>query len=128
MPRRLPRSIQYSTFSLWDTYRAQHVLLNLLEPRLAPHFAASLLAVASASRDQALPRWVLYGVETGCMSGYPAAVVLADLALKNLSGPALTARAYEAMKVTPDSAIRLPLRPLHPTVTPTCLRGHEGCT
>ena len=71
---------QLSTFSLWDTYRAQSPLLTLLEPELMGDVARSLLALTSS--DGILPRWPLYGAETGCMSGYPAAIVLADLALK----------------------------------------------
>ena len=74
--------VHYSTFSLWDTYRAQAPLLALLEPERSLDFARSLMAGADASPTGALPRWPLFGVETGCMSGYPAAVVLSDLARK----------------------------------------------
>ena len=52
-----PHHTQYSTFSLWDTYRAQHVLLTLLEPELSADFAHSLLAIADVSHGR-LPRWV----------------------------------------------------------------------
>ncbi|CAE8585441.1 unnamed protein product [Polarella glacialis] len=72
----------YSTFSLWDTYRAEHPLLNLLFPELAVHLAKSLLAMKQQTGK--LPRWVLYGKETGCMIGYPAANVLSEAALKGL--------------------------------------------
>lgn len=73
----------YSSFSLWDTYRAEHPLLNLLFPNLAQHFAKSLLAIKDGGLGR-LPRWVLYGKETDCMIGYPAAVMLSEAALKGL--------------------------------------------
>lgn len=77
---------QYSTFSLWDTYRAQNPLLNLLHPILARDIAESLLLKAEdaeAATEESLPKWQLFGMETFCMSGYPSAIVLADAILKN---------------------------------------------
>ena len=64
----------YSTFSLWDTYRAQHPLLNLLHPRLARDVAESLLLKAEDAEHstvESLPRWQLFGMETFCMRRRP---------------------------------------------------------
>ncbi|KAH8097173.1 glycosyl hydrolase [Aureococcus anophagefferens] len=69
--------VEYSTFSLWDTYRAQHPLLNLLHPRLARDVAESLLLKAEDAEHstvESLPR-----------SGYPGVIVLADAVLKNVT-------------------------------------------
>ena len=54
----------YSTFSLWDTYRAAAPLGLLLEPERAPDYARSLIAFSTEAR--VLPRWVLFGKDTGC--------------------------------------------------------------
>ncbi|KAH8098437.1 glycosyl hydrolase [Aureococcus anophagefferens] len=54
----------YSTFSLWDTYRAAAPLGLLLEPERAADYARSLLAFST--EDKVLPRWVLFGKDTGC--------------------------------------------------------------
>ncbi|KAJ1447959.1 glycosyl hydrolase family 92-domain-containing protein [Pelagophyceae sp. CCMP2097] len=95
----------YSTFSLWDTYRAQMPLLNLVSPELSLDFVESLLDV-SETNGGVLPRWVLFGVETKCMSGYPAAVTVADALLRNATtrdasrAAALARRAAPALERT----------------------------
>lgn len=84
----------YTTFSLWDTYRALHPLFTLVYPELQHDWAQSLLV---AEREQGfLPIWPLTSSETGCMVGSPAVPFLADLCLKGLVAD--VPAAYEAMK------------------------------
>ena len=88
----------YTVFSLWDTYRAQHPLLLLLNPVRARDMALSMLAHQSQSAHGLLPIWSLMANEGWCMSGYHAVSVLADalLAGVGLDG----ARVLEAMDAT----------------------------
>ncbi|WP_426662039.1 GH92 family glycosyl hydrolase [Rhodanobacter aciditrophus] len=67
----------YSTYSLWDTYRAQHPLLTLVQPERVPDLVDGLVRMAVESPDGP-PVWPLQGIETGCMIGYHSAVVLAE--------------------------------------------------
>ncbi|MEJ2218493.1 MAG: GH92 family glycosyl hydrolase [Gemmatimonadota bacterium] len=74
----------YSIFSLWDTFRAEHPLLTILEPERVGSMVQSMLAF----RDQSgwLPVWSLVGNETNTMTGYHAAPVIADAILKGIGG------------------------------------------
>lgn len=82
--RAAPRN--YSTFSLWDTYRAAHPLYTLLCPERAAEIVRSLLDFAE--QNGRLPVWTLWGSETDMMIGYHAAAVIADAFLKNIMSPA----------------------------------------
>ena len=77
----------YSTFSLWDTYRALHPLLTLVqtEQRNAD-FVNSLLASHRHSPYGVLPVWSFHGQETWCMIGYHAVPVIADAYMKGIRG------------------------------------------
>ena len=69
----------YSTFSLWDTYRALHPLLTILQPpQRTDDIVRSLLAAQHASPYGMLPVWAFQGQETWCMIGYHAVAVIAD--------------------------------------------------
>ena len=72
----------YTTFSLWDTYRAFHPLLNLINQPLQADIANSMLAHYDKSVEHMLPIWSFYGNETWCMIGYHAVSVLADMMVK----------------------------------------------
>lgn len=87
----------YSTFSLWDTYRAEHPLLTLIQPEQRNNdFIHSLLASQKVSPYGILPVWQFHGLETWCMIGYHAVPVIADAYLKGIRGyPA--AQALDAM-------------------------------
>ena len=75
----------YSTFSLWDTYRALHPLLTLVQPpRRTNDFVRSLLASRKASPYGILPVWAFHGLETWCMIGYHAVPVIADAYMKGI--------------------------------------------
>ena len=75
----------YSTYSLWDTYRAQHPLLTLYQPEHVPDLVNGLVRMAGESPDGP-PVWPLQGVETGCMIGYHSAVVVAEAHAKGFTG------------------------------------------
>ena len=77
----------YSTFSLWDTYRAQHPLLTILQPaQRTSDFVHSLIAAQQASPYGMLPVWAYQGLETWCMIGYHAVPVIADAYVKGMRG------------------------------------------
>ena len=77
----------YSTFSLWDTYRALHPLLTLVQPeKRNSDFINSLLAHQHASPYGMLPVWSFHGQETWCMIGYHAVPVIADAYVKGIRG------------------------------------------
>lgn len=72
----------YTTFSLWDTYRALHPLFNLLQPERNVDMIKSMLAHYKQSVHGMLPVWSHYGNENWCMIGYHAVSVIADAAVK----------------------------------------------
>jgi predicted alpha-1,2-mannosidase len=76
-----------STFSLWDTYRALHPLLTLLQPpQRTNDVVNSLLAARRESPYGILPVWAFQGQETWCMIGYHAVPVIADAWMKGIRG------------------------------------------
>jgi predicted alpha-1,2-mannosidase len=76
----------YSTWSLWDVYRAQQPLMTLLEPNKSNDFVSSLIAAREASPFGILPVWAYGGMETWCMIGYHAVPVIADAYVKGIRG------------------------------------------
>ncbi len=77
----------YSTFSLWDTYRALHPLLTLVQPpQHTSDIVNSLLAARRESPYGILPVWAFHGLETWCMIGYHAVPVIADAYMKGIGG------------------------------------------
>lgn len=75
---------RYSTFSLWDTYRAAHPLYTVLCPERVDGFIQSMLA---QYREQGyLPIWPLWGKDTHCMVGHHAVPVIVDAYLKGFRG------------------------------------------
>jgi predicted alpha-1,2-mannosidase len=76
----------YSTFSLWDTYRALHPLLTLVQPeKRNSDFVNSMLA-HHAQPYGMLPVWSFHGLEDWCMIGYHAVPVIADAYVKGIRG------------------------------------------
>jgi len=74
-----------STFSLWDTFRAEHPLLTLVQPAAVnAAMIRSLIDSRAASPDGILPVWQFQGRETWTMIGYHAAPVIADAYLKGI--------------------------------------------
>ena len=74
--------VNYSVFSLWDTFRALHPLMTLIQPELAADWGEVL--VQGYREGGILPKWPLASSYTGCMVGYPAVSVMVDLVAKNL--------------------------------------------
>ncbi len=76
-----------SSFSLWDTYRAEQPLMTLIQPaRRTADVVNSLLASQKESPFGILPIWQLGGLETWCMIGYHAVPEIADAFLKGIGG------------------------------------------
>lgn len=92
-------SRQYTVFSLWDTFRAEHPLLSLIQAKRDADMINSLLAHYDQSADHLLPMWELQGNETWCMVGYHAAPVIVDGFLNGVQGFDAQ-HAYEALKAT----------------------------
>ena len=77
----------HSTFSLWDTYRALHPLLTMIQPEQRnADFVRSLIDSQKASPYGILPVWQFAGLETWCMIGYHAVPVIADAYMKGIKG------------------------------------------
>lgn len=74
--------VNYSTFSLWDTYRAAHPLFTYTQPERANDMVKSFLAFYE--QNGRLPVWNFYGVETDMMIGYHSIPVIVDAYLKGI--------------------------------------------
>jgi predicted alpha-1,2-mannosidase len=74
----------HTVFSLWDTYRAQHPLLTILQPERVGDMIRSLLTHRKESVHGVLPVWSHHGSENWCMIGYHAVSVIADAYTKGL--------------------------------------------
>ena len=88
----------YTTLSLWDTYRAAHPLQTLIHREKQQDIAQTFLHIFE--QQGKLPVWHLMGNETDCMVGNPGVPVLADLVLKGFdvdTAAALTAMVTSAM-------------------------------
>ena len=72
----------YTTFSLWDTYRALHPLFNILQPKRNRDMIQSMLAHQQQSVHHMLPVWSHYANENWCMIGYHSVSLIADAAIK----------------------------------------------
>ena len=86
----------YTTFSLWDTYRAAHPLMTLIHPEKQKDMAETFLHIFE--QQGKLPVWHLMGNETDCMVGNPGAVALADMVLKGFVDD--KEAAFKAMKTS----------------------------
>ena len=72
----------YSTFSLWDTYRAAHPLFTYVAPERVNDMVKSFIAFYE--QNGRLPVWNMWGSETDMMIGYHAVAVIADAYLKGI--------------------------------------------
>jgi predicted alpha-1,2-mannosidase len=75
----------YSTFSLWDTYRALHPVYTLILGDRVPDLVNCLIRMSNES-PAGVPVWPLQGEETGCMVGYHSAPVVAEAIAKGFPG------------------------------------------
>jgi predicted alpha-1,2-mannosidase len=79
-----PNHTQYTVFSLWDTYRALHPLMTIIDEQRTTDFINSFLEIYKASGR--LPVWELASNETDCMIGYHSVSVIADAYMKGIRG------------------------------------------
>lgn len=89
----------YTTFSIWDIYRAEWPLMMLLQPHRVPDMVQSMLAEYSQLGQHTTPIWPLWGNETWCMIGYHSVDMIAAAYLNGFHGfdPE---QAYQAMRDT----------------------------
>ena len=92
--------------SLWDTFRTQNQLLELLAPEVSRDVALSILADARAGSW--LPRWSLAGSETNVMTGDPVTPFLVE----NWSAGLLAGHEQEAYRALRANALGAPAGPL----------------
>ncbi|MET3026831.1 GH92 family glycosyl hydrolase [Flavobacterium sp. UW10123] len=72
----------YTSYSLWDTYRALHPLFNIIQPKRNADMVSSMLAHSDQSVHKMLPIWSHYANENWCMIGYHSVSVVADAIVK----------------------------------------------
>ncbi len=96
-PHRLePGQHNYSTYSLWDTFRALHPAFTLFESDRVPSLVNCLIDMAEQS-PAGMPVWPLQGKETGTMTGYHSASVMGEACVKKFPGIDWQ-RAYKVMR------------------------------
>lgn len=88
--------VNYTTLSLWDTYRAAHPLATIIHPEVMEDYGQTFLHIFNEQGK--LPVWHLMGNETDCMVGNPGIAVLGDLVLKGYDID--KEKAFEAMKAS----------------------------
>ncbi len=74
----------YTTFSLWDTYRALHPFFNIMQPSKNNDMVKSMMAHYQQNSLKMLPIWSHYANENWCMSGYHSVSVVADAIIKGV--------------------------------------------
>lgn len=88
----------YTVFSLWDTFRALHPLMTIIDRQKTKEWVAALLK--KYEEGGVLPKWPLASNYTGTMVGYPAAAMIADAVVKDIDGidlsKALAATVYSS--------------------------------
>lgn len=94
---------QYTIFSLWDTYRAQMPLMELLHPDKNSEMINTMVNIAE--QQGRLPVWHLWGNETDCMVGNPGIIAVADAIVKNVPGIDRE-KAYKALLTTAADTAR----------------------
>ena len=89
--------INYTTFSLWDTYRSEMPLMTVLHPERDADMVNTMIRICD--QQGRLPVWHLMGNETDCMVGNPGIIAVADAVVKNISGVDKE-KAWNALKTT----------------------------
>lgn len=92
----------YTVFSLWDTYRAQHPLLNIIDPVRSRDFMYTFRS--QFEQGGRLPMWELWGNETNCMIGFHSVSVILDAYRKGVISIKELAELYPAAKAEAMSA------------------------
>lgn len=86
----------YTVFSVWDTYRALHPLLNIIDIKRSRDFV--LTFKAQFEQSGRLPMWELWGNETNCMIGFHSVSVILDAYQKGAIGSEALNALYQAVK------------------------------
>ena len=92
-----PGYTTYTTYSLWDTYRASMPLMTIMHPERMTDMVNTMLAIND--EQGRLPVWHLWGCETDCMVGNPGIIPVADAIIKDIAGVDQE-RAFAAIKQT----------------------------
>ena len=87
----------YTTLSLWDTYRTLNPLFTLVNAEMVPDIVNTMISIYH--QNDKLPVWALQSGETNCMPGYSAVPIIADAYLKGFTGFDAE-EAFAAMKAT----------------------------
>ncbi|MDH6252129.1 putative alpha-1,2-mannosidase [Chryseobacterium sp. H1D6B] len=90
----------YTTFSLWDTYRALHPFFNIIQPKRNDDIVKSMMAHYNQFSLKMLPVWSHYANENWCMSGYHSVSVVSDAIIKGV----YTGDPKEALKACVETA------------------------
>jgi predicted alpha-1,2-mannosidase len=98
-----PDKTHYSTFSLWDTYRAAHPFYTIVQQKRTAGFINSMLRQYETCGY--LPIWQLWGEENYCMIGNHAIPVVVDAFFKGIPGIDYK-KAYEAVKASSTTSHR----------------------
>lgn len=96
-PHTNPGHKTYTTYSLWDTYRAAMPLYSIMHPEKMNGMINTMLNIFD--EQGRLPVWHLWGNETDCMVGNPGVISVADALVKGDTGIDRE-RAYEAIYAT----------------------------
>ncbi|WHO39868.1 GH92 family glycosyl hydrolase [Sphingobium sp. AP49] len=105
-----PGERAFTAYSLWDTYRALHPLLTIIQPDRAALMTRDLIRQTQQS-PYGPPVWPLQGKETGCMIGWHAVSVLAEAQAKGIKAdyaaawPAIRRRAFDPAMPDVDSTL-----------------------
>lgn len=78
--------VNYTVFSLWDTYRAEHPFMNIIQPERSADMVKSMIRHQQQSVHKMLPIWSHMGNENWCMSGYHSVSALSDAMVKGVFG------------------------------------------
>ena len=89
--------VNYTTFSLWDTYRSEMPLMTVLHPDRDADMVNTMIRICD--QQGRLPVWHLMGNETDCMVGNPGIIAVADAVVKNIGGVDKE-KAWNALKTT----------------------------
>ncbi len=96
----------YTVFSLWDTFRAWHPLMTIIDRKRTLDYIKTFLA--QYEQGGLLPVWELSSNETECMIGYHSVSVITDAAVKGITGFDME-EAFQAMKKSAESRNRFGL-------------------
>ena len=91
----------YSTFSLWDTYRAAHPLYSILQPDLQRNFVQSLIDFGEQNEGH-LPVWNMFASETDMMIGYHSVPVIVEAVLRGIYVPKDKAKLLSLLRTTAE--------------------------